>query len=123
MTIKEALQFFINSSLFSPKVEVCGLLGIKDDEYFPRMMKNKHSDPQNHFSIDPLEYLKFSQEFELVAVFHSHIVGDSQPSDFDKVNSENTVVPFLIYSLPEKKFSLFEPENHTCDVKELKEIV
>ncbi len=120
MQIKESLQFFITSSLFSPKVEVCGLLGTKDGEYFPRMMKNKHSDPQNHFSIDPLEYLRFSQEFELVAVFHSHVVGDSQPSDFDKVNSENTVIPFLIYSLCEKKFSLFEPENHSCNVGELK---
>ena len=120
MTIKDAIRFFITSSLFSPKIEVCGLLGTKDGEYFPRMLKNKHADPQNHFSIDPLEYLKFSQEFELVAVFHSHVVGDSQASDFDKINSENTMVPFLIYSLCEKKFSMFEPRNHNCNVGELK---
>lgn len=120
MTTKEVLQFFINSSLFSPKVEVCGLLGIKGGEYFPQMLKNKHTDPQNHFSIDPLEYLRFSQEFELVAVFHSHVVGDSQASDFDRVNSDNTMIPFLIYSLCEKKFSLFEPESHNCNVEELK---
>jgi proteasome lid subunit RPN8/RPN11 len=121
MNIKEALQFFINSSLFAPKVEICGLLGIKNGEYCSRILRNKHPEPQNYFSIDPLEYLRFSQEFEMVAVFHSHVIGDSQPSDFDKVNSDNTTVPFLIYSLPEKKFSLFEPENHSCDVKELKE--
>lgn len=121
MTIKESLLYFRNQSLFCPTIEICGFLGKKDDDYSARILKNKHSDPKNFFAIDPLEHLKFTQEFELVAVFHSHCVGDSQPSDFDKVNSENTLAPFLIYSLPEKKFSLYEPDGHVADIKELRE--
>jgi len=121
MNIKEALQYFKTQSLFAPTVEICGLLGKSGENYIPVILKNKHSDPKNYFAIDPLEYLKFSRENEMVAVFHSHCIGDSQPSDFDKANSENTEMPFLIYSLPEKKFSLYQPEDHTCNIKELLE--
>lgn len=120
MTLQEALISFKNQSLFSPTTEVCGLLGRKDNEYLARSLKNKHPDPKNFFSIDPLELLKFMRECEMVAVFHSHCSGDSQASDFDKATSENTLFPFLIYSLSEKKFSLFEPDGHLCDVTELR---
>ncbi len=121
MNIKEALSYFKKQALFCPVMEVCGLLGKKDSSYCAKILKNTHQDPKNYFSIDPREYLKFIREYSLVAVFHSHYVGDSQPSDFDKANSESTLAPFLIYSLPEKKFSLYEPENHESDVTELKE--
>lgn len=123
MTAKESLQYFKNQALFCQTMEICGLLGRKDSDYTPRILKNKHSDPKNHFAIDPLEYLKFVQEFEPVAVFHSHIMGDSQPSEFDKINSENTLLPFLIYSLPEKKFSIFKPEDCEVNAKELEELL
>jgi proteasome lid subunit RPN8/RPN11 len=120
MTIKEALQYFVNQSLFCRTIEICGFLGRKDGEYECRIVKNKHPKPSEFFSIDPVEYLKFSREFEFVAIFHSHIQGDSSASDFDKVNSDNTLVPFLIYSIPEKKFGLYEPPEHESDVTELK---
>lgn len=120
MNIKEALVSLKNQALFCPTMEICGFLGKKDGQYTAKPLKNKHSNPREFFSIDPLEQLKFIREYEMVAVFHSHCAGDSQPSDFDKANSENTLFPFLIYSLPEKKFSLFEPLGHECDVIELK---
>lgn len=120
MTIKESLNYFINQSLFCRNIEICGFLGKKDGEYECRVVKNKHPNPREFFSIDPVEYLKFMREHEMVAIFHSHVQGDSQASEFDKVNSENTLIPFLIYSVPEKKFSLFEPPNHECNVEEVK---
>ena len=123
MTIEESLLFFIKASLSQQTIEICGFLGEKDGEYFPLIVKNKHSNPKEHFSIDPLEYLRFSNQHNLICVFHSHITGDSSASSFDKVNSDNTLVPFLIYSLSEKKFSIYEPENHECNILDLKKFL
>lgn len=104
-------------------MEICGFLGRKDGEYEARIVKNKHPNPSEHFSIDPIEYLRFTREHEMVAVFHSHIQGDCSASEFDKVNSDNTLVPFLIYSIPEKKFGLYEPENPECNTEDLKKVL
>lgn len=120
MTIQESITYFRNQSLFCRIMEICGFLGKKNGEYYAQIVKNKHPNPKEFFSIDPLESLRFSQEYEMVAIFHSHITGDSSASEFDKVNSDNTLLPFLIYSLPEKKFDLYEPEGHECNTQELK---
>ena len=123
MTLSDSLLFFIKESLSQQAIEICGFLGEKNGEYFPVIIKNKHSNPREQFSIDPLEYLKFCREHEMVAVFHSHVIGDCSASEFDKVNSDNTLIPFLIYSLCEKKFGLYEPQDHECNVKELKKLL
>ena len=102
-------------------MEICGFLGKKDNEYIAKIVKNIHPDPKNFFSINPMEMLNFIREHEMVAIFHSHITGDSSASDFDKINSENTLTPFLIYSVAEKKFSLYEPSDSKCQTQELKE--
>ncbi len=120
MNINEALLYFKNQSLFCRTMEICGFLGEKNGEYTARIVKNKHSNPKDYFSIDPLDMLKFTREFNMVAIFHSHLIGDSSMSDFDKVNSDNTLFPFLIYSLAEKKFGLYEPDGHNCNILELK---
>lgn len=120
MTIKEALQYFINQSLSFRAIEVCGFLGRKNGKYECRIVKNKHPEPDKHFSIDPIEYLRFIKECDVTAIFHSHIQGDCSPSLFDKTNSDNCLVPFLIYSISEKKFGLYEPKDHSSDLKELK---
>lgn len=119
MTIKESLEFLKKEAKLSPNIETCGLLGRKNGDYSVKMLKNKHSDPRNFFSIDPLEFLVFKNQNEIVSIFHSHCIGDSQASEFDVITSENIEVPFLIFSIPENKFNLFEPPFHNCNVKEL----
>lgn len=112
--MKNALDFFKQQSLSSRAVEICGFLGEKEGELSYNIVKNKHSDPANYFAIDPLDFLLFKRTSKMIAVFHSHLLGDSSASDFDKVNSENTALPFLIYSIPEDAFSVYIPPN--CEV-------
>lgn len=113
--MKNALQFFKKESLSNRAVEICGFLGEKDGKLSYKIVQNKHSDPANYFAIDPLDFLLFKRLFKMIAIFHSHLLGDSSASEFDKVNSENTTLPFLIFSIPENAFSVYVPPN--CEVE------
>jgi len=112
--MKKALQYFKEQSLSNKMVEICGFLGEKDGEIIYKIVRNNHPDPANYFAINPLDFLSFKRQSTMIAVFHSHLLGDSSASDFDKVNSENTTLPFLIYSVPENAFGLYIPPN--CEV-------
>jgi len=96
--------------------ETCGFIGQKDNLYTAMICENKSSDPVNFFSIDPLEYLFFMEEYNPVALFHSHIQGDENPSEQDIMMSENSCLPFFIYSLNTKKFHFYTPKKVKVDV-------
>ena len=96
--------------------ETCGFIGQKDDLYTAMICENKSSDPANFFSIDPLEYLFFMEDYNPVALFHSHIQGDENPSEQDIMMSENSCLPFFIYSLNTKKFHFYIPKKAKVDV-------
>ena len=108
MNIKDQL---ITDSKKNPMVEICGFIGYDGKEFRYKQMTNYNPEPSEYFSISPLDYLKFKQEFVFIAVFHSHIKSGCEPTDFDLVNSKNCALPFLIYSLTENKFNLYVPEN------------
>ncbi len=91
--------------------EICGFIGYDGREFVYKKVRNHNSKPDELFSISPLDYLKFKQEFVFVAVFHSHIKSGCEPTDFDLENSKNCALPFLIYSIPENRFHLHVPEN------------
>lgn len=96
--------------------EICGLLGKKDDYYIIQQCKNISEDPANNFVLDPLQFLLFKNKYEPVALFHSHVVGNEDPSEFDIIMSENTCIPFLIYALNTKRIHVHIPKN--LDVNE-----
>ena len=67
--------------------EVCGFVGfdkVKREHFVVKEAPNVAEDPTNFFLISPLDYLLFKEEYHLVGLFHSHLVGDEQPSEFDK---------------------------------------
>ena len=111
---KSCLEFFKNESLARPNQEIVGLWGLKNGKPVAKIVKNRSPDPQNYFAVDPLEMVQFQKDHEILAVFHSHIYGDSQFSDWDKVTSDNCLLPFIVYSLGEDKFGLYEPPY--CEV-------
>ena len=112
--IKSCLDFFKQESLACPNKEIVGLLGIQDGKPIAKIAKNRAPDPQNFFAVDPLELLMFKLEYEFLAIFHSHIYGDSQFSVFDRKTADNCCLPFIVYSLGEDKFNLYTPP--LCDV-------
>lgn len=96
--------------------ETCGFIGEKDGIYTAILCENKSNDPRNFFSIDPLEYLFFIEDYNPVALFHSHIDGDENPSEQDVMMSENSCLPFFIYSLNTKNFHFYTPKKSKVDV-------
>ena len=88
--------------------EVCGLLGKSGGHYIAQECKNVSDNPSQEFVMDPVQFLLFKEKYNVIALYHSHIVGDEEPSDFDKLMSENSCIPFLIYSLNTKKHHLYK---------------
>ena len=118
MNIKQALQVIVDESESNSFIEICGFLGFdrEKETYVVQNEKNVAEDPSKHFMIDPLNYLLFKERYDLLAVYHSHINTDAEPSEFDVKMSNNCCIPFLIYSIETKKFDLYEPQNLEIDV-------
>lgn len=118
MNIKEALQVIVDESESNSFIEICGFLGFdrEKETYIVQNEKNGAENPSEYFMIDPLNYLIFKEKYDLLAVYHSHINTDAEPSEFDVKMSNNCCIPFLIYSIETKKFDLYEPQNLETDV-------
>ena len=126
--IQEALSCIRGIGDSSFRREVCGFVGFDTDtnEYLVKEEENVSPDPSNYFLINPLNYLLFKDKYSMVAVFHSHIVGDENESEFDVKMADNCCQAFLIYSLNTKKINIYSPKYVEGDVNILerfKEIV
>ena len=106
------------------KQEICGFLGYDREkkEFIVQKEENIAVDPRSHFLINPLSYLLFKDSYSMIAVFHSHIVGDEKESEFDIKMADNCCQPFLIYSLNTKKINIYTPETIESDVNILDRI-
>ena len=121
---KEALEYIKQLSHKNFKGEICGFLGYDygANQYIVQKEENIAPDPSLVFLINSLNYLLFKDTYGMVAIFHSHIVGDETASEFDVKMSENCCQPFLIYSLNSKKINIYTPETAEGDVKRLERI-
>jgi proteasome lid subunit RPN8/RPN11 len=108
---EELLAFLKRESEYSLLSELCGLIGLDTNgNYIYRKMQNRSKNPNHYFIIDPYDYLNFIKKYMCFAVFHSHLICDESPSDFDKKTSENCCYAFIIYSINTEKFFIYEPE-------------
>lgn len=95
--------------------EVCGFVGIKNKEYVSFLCNNKSREPEKNFTIDPVDYIVFVDEYDPICIFHSHVLGDEEFSKHDIMMSENSCLPFLVYSLNTNKFNLHIPiQSKVC---------
>jgi proteasome lid subunit RPN8/RPN11 len=117
-SVNKIKNFIQNHSDLNIATEICGFVGFnkKQKKYIAQIEKNQAVDPKNFFLISPLNYLKFKKNNEIIAVFHSHIVGDESLSEFDIKTSELICTPFIIFSTNTRKFSFYEPHNKEYDV-------
>ena len=116
-TLKSAFREIEQIGDQNPTIEACGFIGFDEqDESFIV----KQEDNSEFFLIDPINYLLFKDKYEMVGVFHSHMIGDEQPSEFDIKMAENCCLPFLIYSLNTKKIHIYEPQKVECTVNILR---
>jgi proteasome lid subunit RPN8/RPN11 len=125
-TIEDLLLFLKKNSESNLLTEICGFVGKVKNRFLYRQMQNRSKDPNIYFIIDPFDHLSFIKDNEVLLVFHSHLYGDENPSEFDLKTSENCCFPFLIYSVTTEKFSIYEPQYKDYDVniiRRLKELI
>lgn len=119
MSIK---QDIINESLKKDE-EVCGFI-VNDNgivKIYP--IENKSTDKEVYFVIPAKEYLYVEKKFEILGVYHSHIFGNSEPSEMDKKMSEATCYPFVIYSKEDKNFNIYCPALSDIKKEDLEKIL
>jgi len=125
--IRELLNYLKSESEGSLMAELCSLIGIdSSNKVVYRQMQNRSKDPISYFMIDPYDYLSFINQYKCLAIFHSHLLGCENPSEFDEKTSENCCYPFIIYSVNSEKFFIYEPEYKDYDVniiQRLKELI
>jgi proteasome lid subunit RPN8/RPN11 len=93
-----------------PNEEICGFV------YLDRLLNpciteevNQSDDKVNSFYISPSRFLEVEN---IIGVYHSHVKDSAKPSNLDLLNSEETGLPFLIYSNTDKDFWLNYPESY-----------
>lgn len=118
----DIFKFFKEYSKTYFNTECCGFLGKKNDQFVAKMVNNRSPEPNLYFCVDPVDFIKFCEDNEIIAIFHSHIDGDASFSEEDKNASECTCIPYLLYSLKENKFAFYVPENNEVDVKILDKV-
>lgn len=84
--------------------------------------KNSAAKPKNDFRIDQDEYQRCADIGEIIAVWHTHPDKTNQPSECDRVECENTGLPWFINAITkgEEGFVfgetfLLEPEGYMMD--------
>tara|TARA_Y100000034_G_scaffold135598_1_gene208203 strand:- start:2264 stop:2626 length:363 start_codon:yes stop_codon:yes gene_type:complete len=85
--------------------EICGL-GVKNSLFF---LKNIAPDKKTGFLVDPIDYFGIFNKSKIDFCFHSHPEGSCNPSSMDIEMSQNALIDFLIFSVRDKKFSLYNP--------------
>ena len=85
--------------------EICGV-GNGSSLFF---LKNIAEDAENTFLIDPNDYFKIFNKYNIEFCFHSHPVGPAALSVPDRELCRNSLVPFLIFSVCDKNFAFHDP--------------
>lgn len=103
-----------------PKEEVCGFVVQKDKAFELIPMVNQSPNPKEEFYIPAKEFLYVKKNYEIVAVYHSHVQGGCEPSDFDIKTADLICYPFVIYSNEKNIFYVHEPKYSDANLESLK---
>lgn len=107
-TILEEIYSYAEEQM--PK-ECCGFLVSVNNELQFVKAKNISDNPQNTFVISPESYYLAEDIGKIEVIVHSHVYSGANPSAADKVSCEESKVPWLIVSVPERNDVLFFPSG------------
>ena len=93
------------SSLHS--TEICGLI-CHNSLFF---VKNTSFLPVDTFFVDPAKHIEVLAAQKIDYCFHSHPFSSAAPSQSDIELSQNALIPFLIFSVLERRFAVYDPNT------------
>lgn len=82
---------------------MCGVIANVQDSLQFISSKNLSDSPEFFFELDP----RLIVEHDVRYIFHSHPFGSSRPSRFDKMNCKHINIPYLIYSIRDQDFYIY----------------
>jgi proteasome lid subunit RPN8/RPN11 len=85
-------------------LEACGV--VVDGQYWP--CRNIADNPQRDFVINPVDYARAALSGKIEAIVHSHPMGGTA-SPADRATCQHTKLPWHIYSMPDRKWSIINP--------------
>ena len=91
----------------NPTEEGCGMLLLQSNELIFQPCENISPYPKSSFLISPKKLI----ESNPVCIVHSHLNSSADPSEKDRISSNELCIPFLIYSLRDNVFFLY---NNIC---------
>lgn len=110
------VQAFQNEAALQYPNEACGYVVAKGKKQQFVPCKNSAADPRLTFEISAEEYQRASEVGEIIAVWHSHTNGDPTPSDCDRVECENSELPWFITGVSEcDDTSFLFSKTHTIE--------
>jgi proteasome lid subunit RPN8/RPN11 len=94
--------------------ECCGILLQNEKKSSLEIFKCKNMSPNKaeQFSISPGDYLKASKKGKILAFYHSHPSEEDSFSEYDKLQSEQHNVKFILYCVKKKSFHEYEPKDY-----------
>ena len=97
-----AEQYFLESC---PN-EACGV--IVKDQFFA--CRNISENPEKSFALHPQDYVRARMKGSITAIIHSHPKG-GVASNVDIKSCNYAKVPFYIFSVPDKRWLIIEPQD------------
>jgi proteasome lid subunit RPN8/RPN11 len=94
--LSKLVQAFQDEAARQYPNEACGFVVAKGKKQQFVPCVNSSASPSNEFEISPEEYQRASEVGEIIAIWHSHVNINSQPSEIDLVECENSEVPWFI---------------------------
>lgn len=92
-------------------IESCGLFVLKDGVVVFVPCENHAYDKTNSFIVHPSDFVRESDEGDVIGVGHSHVIGPSTPSGEDRINAENCMLPFVIYQPEADTVGTYDPKG------------
>jgi len=95
--------------------ECCGLLAVYNgrQRYYPC---NNLATNTNTFVMDVVDFAAVEDEATVLAIVHSHTVGNCQPSMADLQSCEQSGLPWIIVNPNTEQFYQFEPSGYKAPI-------
>jgi len=89
----------------APK-ECCGFI---IDDFGVYKVKNSSSQKDKRFKISAQDYVAATRLGKICAVYHSHPTTEAKFSEYDKFNSTNHKITYILFALKDNSFTQFDP--------------
>ena len=104
---QKILQEIVDYCSLYKNEESCGIIVQSNDSQKFIPCENIAIDKQKYFALDSSIYI----DYDVDMIVHSHCLGSANPSKLDRSCSDDLEVPFLIYSIIDDNFCLYENKS------------